>query len=138
MNLRHISTLPLSIVVVLLPLVAQAQTLTEQLRGANNVLNALMGVFIALAIVVFFWGLIRYLWSANAENASAGLKLMFWGVIALFVMVSVWGIIALLQRSFGVGGGGAIIPDAIDLRGFGGGAADPGQLPDDCIYRGDC
>ena len=120
MNMRYITTVSLSAMAVVLPSVAHAQTLTEQLKGANNVLNALFGVFVALAIVVFFWGLIKYLWSANPENASGGLKLMFWGIIALFVMVSIWGIIALLQKAFGVGGGSAIIPDGIDLDGPGG------------------
>ncbi len=108
-------TTGMAVVSTLLPTLASAQTLTEQLRGAGTLLNALIGVFIALAIVVFFWGLIKYLWGANAENASEGLKLMFWGLIAVFVMVSVWGIIALLQRSFNVGGGAAITPDPVDL-----------------------
>jgi hypothetical protein len=51
--------------------------------------------------VIFFWGLIKYLVEVG-EQKSEGLKIMFYGVIAIFVMVSLWGIIRVLQSTFGV------------------------------------
>ena len=84
-----------------LPALASAATLLDTLALANTFLNALIGLFITLAIVVFFWGLIRYLVSVGEEK-SEGLQIMFYGVIAIFVMVSIWGIIRLLQSTFKV------------------------------------
>ena len=47
------------------------------------------------------------------ENAQEGIKIMFWGVVAIFVMVSIWGIIGLVQRSLRVQSTEPIIPKGI-------------------------
>lgn len=105
----------------LLPTVASAATLTDTLVFISTFLNGMIGLFITLAIVVFFWGLIKYLWSIDNENAHEGLKIMFWGLIAIFVMVSIWGIIKLLQNTLKVTSTDPVIPKGIIVNpGFGG------------------
>ena len=102
--------LPLPLLATLLPALASAADgvvlgeLSERVKGFGDFLNILIGFFVALAIVIFFWGLVKYLWGATSENAQEGLKLMFWGLIGILVMVSIWGIIGLLRESFDVGG----------------------------------
>ena len=96
-----------------LPLLASAQTLNETLITLSTLLNGVIGLFITLAIVVFFWGLIKYLFHQDNENAQEGIKIMFWGVVAIFVMVSIWGIIGLVQRSLRVQSTEPIIPKGI-------------------------
>lgn len=98
-----------------LPVFASAATLLDTLALANTFLNALMGLFITLAIVVFFWGLIKYLMVAGEEK-SEGLQIMFYGVIAIFVMVSIWGIIRLLQSTFKVTSTDPVIPKGIQIN----------------------
>ena len=105
----------ISVATLLLPAIASAQTLMNILALANTFLNALIGLFITLAIVVFFWGLIKYLLNAGEEK-SAGLEIMFYGVIAIFVMVSIWGIIRLLQATFKVTSTDPIIPKGIQIN----------------------
>lgn len=97
----------------LVPAVASAATLTDTLVFASTFLNGVIGLFITLAIVVFFWGLIKYLWSMGPEDASEGLRIMFWGVIAIFVMVSIWGIIRLLQSTLKVTSTDPVIPKGV-------------------------
>jgi hypothetical protein len=80
---------------------ASAVGLLDILVLASRFLNGVIGLFITLAIVIFFWGLIKYLVEVG-EQKSEGLKIMFYGVIAIFVMVSLWGIIRVLQSTFGV------------------------------------
>ncbi|MEK7068812.1 MAG: hypothetical protein AAB947_00350 [Patescibacteria group bacterium] len=99
-------TSALSVIGIFSPVVASAATITDTLVFISGFLNSLIGLFITLAIVVFFWGLIKYLWSMGSEDAHEGLKIMFWGIIAIFVMVSIWGIIGLLQNTFKVGSDG--------------------------------
>ncbi len=60
-----------------------------------------MVLFITLAIVVFFWGLVRYIIS-DGESRAAGLQTIFYSIVAIFIMVSIWGVIHLLQATFGV------------------------------------
>lgn len=78
--------------------------ITGLLSTLNNALNMLMGIAITAAIVVFFYGLIKYLWTEGQEGKAAGLKVMFMGVLTIFVMVSIWGLVVLLQYTFGVNG----------------------------------
>ena len=106
----------ISVAVLALPSVVGAASLFDTLSLANTFLNALIGLFITLAIVVFFWGLIKYLWGASSENASEGLSIMMYGVIAIFVMVSIWGIIRLLQNTFKVTSTDPIIPKGIQIQ----------------------
>lgn len=112
---KIIGTTVLAATTAFLPALASAATLLNTLALANVFLNALIGLFITLAIVVFFWGLIKYLMSVGEEK-SAGLQTMFWGVIAIFVMVSIWGIIRLLQSTFQVTSTDPVIPKGIQIN----------------------
>jgi uncharacterized membrane protein len=93
-----------------LPIIASAQgvvsTTPQQgiiglIQFANTALNDVMVMLITLAIVVFFWGLIKYIVSVGEERA-AGLTTIFYAIVAIFIMVSIWGVIHLLQSTFGV------------------------------------
>lgn len=111
----------MSVGTLLLPTLASAATLRDTLVLFSQFLNGIIGLFITLAIVVFFWGLIKYLWSMDAENAHEGLNRMFWGLIAIFVMVSIWGLIRLLQSTLQVTSTDPIIPKGIVVNpGYGG------------------
>lgn len=113
MRSRLLLAASLPLLGALLPSITAAATLTETLVFASNFLNGIIGLFITLAIVVFFWGLIKYLWSMDTENAHEGLRIMFWGLISIFVMVSIWGIIKLLQNTFRVTSTDPVIPKGI-------------------------
>lgn len=112
---RIIGVSSLSTAVLALPYMAGAATLFNTLQLVNTFLNALVGLFITLAIVVFFFGLIRYLVNVGDEK-QAGLQTMFYGVIAIFVMVSIWGIIRLLQSTFAVTSTTPVIPQGIQIN----------------------
>lgn len=91
-----------------LPLASFAQSLNlspiESLLGAvASLVGALVPILITLALVVFFWGLVKYLWGAAGKgNHQKGKDLMKWGLVTLFVMVSVWGIIDLMQSALDI------------------------------------
>lgn len=88
-----------------LPMVAFAQTLGPihaLITNVGRIVAALVPILITLALVVFFFGLVRYLWGGSGAKHAAGRNLMIWGLIALFVMVSVWGIIELAQDALGI------------------------------------
>jgi heme A synthase len=68
----------------------------------SSFIDPLIPIFVGLAIIIFAWGLFNYLKSGIGEKAQIeGAKsLMFWGVVIIFVMVSVWGLVAILQNIF--------------------------------------
>lgn len=115
MRARVIGTTVLSFAVVSLPALASAQSLLNTLGFFNTLLNAAIGLLVTLAIVAFFWGLIRYLFS-SAEEKSKGLSIMLYGVITIFVMVSIWGLVRLLQSTFQVTSTTPVIPQGIQIN----------------------
>lgn len=97
----------LSALAFALPLIASAQNLQPlfNLMGAvARLVGAAIPILITLALVVFFWGLIQYLWHSGggAEHAEKNKKLMIWGLLTIFIMVSVWGIVRLAQDALGI------------------------------------
>lgn len=64
-------------------------------------INITIPVLIGFALLFFFFSLIRYISRAgNAGSRSADHKAIMWGLIAIFVMVSIWGILRLFQSIF--------------------------------------
>lgn len=92
-----------------LPVLAFAQTVQTILLVVGNIVNVMIWVVAAIALLVFFWGLVKYIFSGASENAAEGRNLMIWGIVALFVMVSVWGLVRVLSNTFGVQSGGVPI-----------------------------
>ena len=94
-----------------LPSLAGAVTLLDTINLISQFINAAIPILIALAIVFFFYGLLEYVmkWS------NSGISHMIGVVIAIFVMVSIWGIIKLLQNTFKVGDTNPVVPKAINI-----------------------
>lgn len=114
---KHTAGTLLAVGTAVLPFIASAQTLLNTLGLINTFLNAIMGLFITIAILVFFWGLITYLMKMGDESGrKEAIQLMIWGIIALFVMVSIWGILRLLQSTFKVTSNAPIVPQGIQIN----------------------
>jgi hypothetical protein len=111
MQNKKLATFGLSSLAVLLaPFVAFAQApatpvatrgLDDVLATVSNLIGLVVPILIALAVVFFFYGLATYILKAGEEK-SKGLNIMIWGIIAIFVMVSVWGLVRLVQGTFGI------------------------------------
>lgn len=57
----------------------------------------------SLATAGFIWGIIQYFLNPdNEEKRKKGKSYMIWGLIALFVMVSMWGLVGVLTKTFGI------------------------------------
>jgi hypothetical protein len=92
------------------PSVAFAQELgniTNLLESVGNLVDLALPIVIAIALLVFFWGLVKFIF-AGAEAKDEGKTLMIWGVVALFVMVSVWGLVRFIGNAFDIEQGGTV------------------------------
>lgn len=97
-----------------LPLVAFAQQptdVTSLIRLVGYWLNLLVPVLMAAALVVFFWGLVQYIFKKKGAK-----DIMTAGLLGLFVMASVWGIIRLAQNTLGVNNNATVNPPYVPLR----------------------
>src|SRR3990167_10950230 len=73
----------------------------QLVASIGTVVNLLIPIAIAVALIVFFWGLIKYIQSSG-KGHEQGKNIMIAGLVSLFVMVSVWGIVRLAQSALGV------------------------------------
>ena len=111
-----------SALLLLLPGVAFAQIglqpAVQFLNSISVLEDLLVPILIAAAVLVFFYGLIMYLWGGSKEDGhKKGRGIMVWGLIALFVMVSVWGIIKIAQDAFGINGNQTVPIPAVPVTG---------------------
>ncbi|MDQ1281997.1 MAG: hypothetical protein QG630_348 [Patescibacteria group bacterium] len=71
----------------------------------NNILTSATTLLMTAGFVLFFWGVVRFLYDRSNGDDSRLQKdkeAMLWGLIALFVIVSTWGIIRLAQDFLGL------------------------------------
>src|SRR3989344_956700 len=114
--MRHIKKI-IAAVLALTPSFAFAAGLDNVLLTIQRLLNLATPIVVALALLYFFWGLANYILSAgDTEKREEGRNIMIWGVIALFVMVSVWGLVRVIGDTFGIQEGGSIFIPTVPGR----------------------
>ena len=97
--------------VAILPAFAHAQ-----LGNVENIVDAIVRlvdlatpIVVGIALLVFFWGLVKFIFASGNEDAKEqGKNLMIGGIIALFVIVSIVGIIRWIGDAVGVDQGGTL------------------------------
>jgi uncharacterized membrane protein len=98
--------------VALLPVFAQAQGgiqtsyIDSIIRYAKDLLATALPFIIALAVVWFVWNIFRYVVAGGDDAKEAAKTHILWGIIGLFVMVSVWGIVNVVASTLGINSGG--------------------------------
>ena len=66
-----------------------------------TVMNGLIPLLLILAVVVLVAGIVKFVSAGdNEEKRQAGRQVMVYGIIVLFVMVSLWGFVNILTQSF--------------------------------------
>lgn len=76
-------------------------------------LNYIVPALITIAVVYFIWGVIQFISSSDEEAKKGGRAKIVNGLIGLLVIVSFWGIIAVVKNSLGINnsvGGDGITP----------------------------
>ncbi len=82
--------------------------------GMRTVLDTLLPVVATLALLFYFWQMALFILRAGDPEARRhAVRAMAWGLVALFVLVGVWGIVAILAQMLGVPLGGAAPVPAI-------------------------
>ena len=78
-----------------------AKTLIDKI--GTNILNPLIYLMFAVAILVFLWGVFQFVMNLESEDGrKTGAMHMLWGIIGMTIMVGAFGIIAIIKRSIGL------------------------------------
>ncbi len=95
---------------------APAFVFAQQLGNIESLVSSIgrlvgiaLPIVVGIALLAFFWGLVKFIFAQGSEEAKADAKkIMLWGLIALFVMVSVWGIVRFIGNAFDIQQGDTI------------------------------
>lgn len=92
----------------LVPVMAFAQTTGTDgaavLDKAFYYVDRLTFLAVAIGILIFIWGIIRYVVANNEEQKANAQRLILYGVIGLFAITAIWGLVKFLSNTTGVGG----------------------------------
>ncbi len=96
-------SVPLSLYLLFAPFYAFAQTPTTFIGLANmlvRILNDGVVLMITAVIVVYFYGIVgRVYKSSQGETKGDMSSYLMWGIAIIFLMVSIWGVIQILQNT---------------------------------------
>ena len=78
--------------------------ISEFLNKINQfILNPLILLAFAIALLVFFWGIFQFINSQTVDaSRDEGKRKIFWGLFGMFIMISVYGLIRLVLGTFGI------------------------------------
>ena len=81
------------------------------MNAASNLMGKFVSYIIDPAILVvfaagfflFMFGLVQFLYKLNeGGDTKEGTQHMIWGIVGMLIMISVYGLIALIDNSFGL------------------------------------
>lgn len=79
----------------------QITTLGGFLDLVNDILNATVPFLIGLGVFVIIYGVFGYIThSADEEKRAEARQFVLWGIIGVFIMLSIWGLISVLTNTF--------------------------------------
>ena len=96
-----------------LPFAAGAvESINDLFNVTEDIINKLAPLLIAVAVIILLIGIINYIRAGDdEEKRTKGKNEMLYGIIGLFVMVSIWGLVAILSGTFNLS---TDIPDTVD------------------------
>jgi len=75
-------------------------------------MQSVVPLLVALSLAGFVYGVIKFFMNPdNEEKKKNGKSFMLWGIISLFVIVSIWGLVGILSNTFlDTGDAPAVLP----------------------------
>ena len=91
------------VILTFTPFFALAQNAEDIITRIMSVLNVVVPLLIAVAVVIFLYGVIKYITAGgDEEKRKESRNVMIYGIVGLFVMVAVWGLVNVLISTFGL------------------------------------
>ncbi|MEK7541263.1 MAG: hypothetical protein AAB533_00205 [Patescibacteria group bacterium] len=104
----------------LLPVAAVAQGNLQNVinlsEAALDVINIALVIVFVLAILVFGWGIVKYLTAAgDPTKVKEARGFLWWGILGVFVLAAMFGIVQFVGQSVGITteGGGSLEPPGV-------------------------
>ena len=82
------------------------KTVSDVLKfGTCFIQKSIIPLLFAIAVLVFIYGVVDFIRASSTGDGDLGEKKQFmvWGIVALAVMTGVWGLVAIITNTFGIG-----------------------------------
>ncbi len=91
---------------LLIPSIANGQSLS-QISNVNNLATRIAGIgniitylLVGLAVIYIVWHVVQYFIKAEGgDRKEVGMNIL-WGIVGLFIIVSLWGLVNILVNTF--------------------------------------
>ncbi len=79
----------------------ETQGLGKIFKDLGGIFNAIIPLLMVAATVFFLWGVLQFVTSGGDEDKrKEGRDHIIYGLIGLFIMVAVWGLVGAIQGTF--------------------------------------
>lgn len=118
-----------ALAMAIMPVLVFAQAVQDECTGQNPgtlsfilckisfFISSIVPILITLGVIYFIWGVVQYAIAQDEEAKTRGRDIMIYGLIALLVIVSMWGLVAILQNTFAIQGSAKINIPCIETAG---------------------
>lgn len=66
----------------------------------SEIISPVIALLFALAVLIFFWGIAEFVRDADSdEGRNKGKRNIIWGIVGMFIMLSVFGIIRVVNNT---------------------------------------
>ncbi|MEK7477855.1 MAG: hypothetical protein AAB645_00605 [Patescibacteria group bacterium] len=80
--------------------IAYAETIPFVANINQQIVNPILEIIFVLGFIIFLWGVVEFIWYADSDQGKeTGKSHMIWGVVGMFVMVSVFGLLHLIENT---------------------------------------
>jgi hypothetical protein len=76
---------------------------TSLFAKLNSIGNAITVMLIALAVIYIVWNTVKFIMQTDSAERATYRSAIMWGIVGLFVILSIWGLVNILGQTFGVG-----------------------------------
>lgn len=95
----------IALLAVFVPALAGAQVITDVnslTYKLTNIANTFIQILIAVAVLYIIWHVVRFLiiGGTDEEARKTARTAILWGVIGLFIILSIWGLVRILTNTF--------------------------------------
>ena len=81
-------------------------------RQLAKIFNVIVPFLIGLAVFLIIYGILRHIASADdEEKRTEARNFILWGIVGVFIMVSVWGLVNILIKTFNLDNSNAVVTD---------------------------
>lgn len=89
---------------VFAPAIAMAQyqvtNFSQLVSSLTGIGNTIITVLVAFAVLYIIFNAVMFIVKADSEDRAKYRSAVLWGIVALAIMLSIWGLVALLRRTF--------------------------------------